>query len=162
MKKYINTFVIAGLIIVGLVLVSRNQASVGGKSTGQPGTLVAQQQQYDFGKISMAAGKVSHNYSLENTSSQKVTVRKIFTSCMCTVASLLRGERRTGPFGMPGHGTVPTINEDLAPGEKTEVEVVFDPAAHGPAGIGRVQRTVTVETSEGSSLQFSFTAEVTP
>lgn len=67
-----------------------------------------------------------------------------------------------GPFGMPGHGAIPTINEALEPGTEATIEVVFDPAAHGPAGVGKVNRVVTVETASGEALQLSFQATVTP
>ena len=91
-----------------------------------------------------------------------VTVRKLSTSCMCTTASLINGSRRVGPYGMPGHGAIPTISETIAPGQEVTVEVVFDPAAHGPAGVGPVNRAVYVEDSTGAVLQLTFTATVTP
>ena len=124
---------------------------------------------YDFGSISMAAGKVKHTFSVRNESDETITIGKMYTSCMCTTATLVigspstgSGSRRFGPYGMPGHGFISAIGEELAPGEKATVEAVFDPAAHGPAGIGRVQRTIVIENSRGEPLQLSFTAEVTP
>lgn len=63
---------------------------------------------------------------------------------------------------MPGHGMIPEINEALQPDEKTEVEVVFDPAAHGPAGIGKIERTVYIENSPNQVLMLNFSAFVTP
>ena len=82
---------------------------------------------------------------------------------MCTTASLKMNGRTFGPYGMPGHGFIPKINEKLGPGEETIAEVIFDPTAHGPAGVGQIQRTITIENNAGAPLQvLSFTANVTP
>jgi len=63
---------------------------------------------------------------------------------------------------MPGHGPAVDIEERLAPGQLAKVEVVFDPAAHGPAGIGKTERIVTIRNSAGRSLDLAFSAYVTP
>jgi hypothetical protein len=62
---------------------------------------------------------------------------------------------------MPGHGFIPSIGEILDAGASVDVEVVFDPAAHGPAGVGRIERVVTLENSAGAPLEFRFSANVT-
>lgn len=89
---------------------------------------------------------------------------------MCTNATLLHGDpsagsgqvKKFGPFGMPGHGFVPKVNDAVNSGEEVSVEVVFDPAAHGSAGVGRIDRVVFVETESGLPLQLKFVAIVTP
>src|SRR3972149_117405 len=117
---------------------------------------------FDFGKISMAAGNVSHPYSIKNISGAALTITRISTSCMCTTATLITPAGKRGPFGMPGHGPVPELQERFAPGETARVEVVFDPAAHGPAGIGQTDRTVTIINDAGPPLVLRFSAMVTP
>lgn len=117
---------------------------------------------FNFGRISMAAGKVSHPYSIRNTGTEPLTITKMFTSCMCTTATLVTRSTQKGPFGMPGHGWLPSVNETLAPGETAQVEAVFDPAAHGPAGVGPTDRTVTVVNDAGLALELRFNALVTP
>lgn len=117
---------------------------------------------YNFGKISMAAGNVSKVYWIKNISGDPLNINKLSTSCMCTDATLITREGRKGPFGMPGHGPTPRIEERLAPGESAQVEVVFDPAAHGPAGIGQTDRIVTIENDAGLPLELRFSAMVTP
>ena len=73
------------------------------------------------------------------------------------------GDRRVGPFGMEGHGgPIPTINEELPANQEVQVEVMFDPAAHGPAGVGPITRNVILETSDGKKLVFEIKAKVTP
>ncbi|OHA54936.1 MAG: hypothetical protein A2429_00545 [Candidatus Veblenbacteria bacterium RIFOXYC1_FULL_42_9] len=118
---------------------------------------------YDFGTISMASGKVTVLFNINNAVSSPLTVRKLYTSCMCTSATLLLADRRVGPFSMEGHGSpVPTINEELPAGQEAQIEVVFDPAAHGPAGVGPISRNVFVETTDGKKLVFEIKAQVTP
>ena len=63
---------------------------------------------------------------------------------------------------MPGHGAIPRINQTINPNEEAVVEVVFDPAAHGPAGVGRIGRTVVIENNSGAPVELSFIALVTP
>ena len=110
----------------------------------------------------MAAGKVSHTFKIKNTSEEAVMVNKMYTSCMCTTAILSISGKQFGPYGMPGHGAIPKINQTISPGEEADVEVVFDPAAHGPAGVGRIQRTITVENNAGGPVELLLVAVVTP
>ena len=81
---------------------------------------------------------------------------------MCTTATLMIGGGKFGPYGMPGHGFIPKINGIIGPNEEATVEAVFDPSAHGPAGVGRVQRTVTIENSAGQPVELLLAAMVTP
>lgn len=137
-----------------------------------PSALAAETQNYDFGTVSMAAGIVSYKTAVKNTGASPVTLTRFYTSCMCTEGKLTFGSpstgsgqpKKVGPFGMPGHGGIGIIkaNETLAPGEEAELEIFFDPAAHGPAGIGRIERVVTIETDSGKPLEVAFAATVTP
>ena len=140
-------------------------ASVESRSAGPDspaGELNALVRNLDFGSVSMAGGKVTHRYSIRNTGTERILIRKMFTSCMCTTSTLLKGARKFGPYGMPGHGPIPTINEPMNAGEDAIIKVVFDPAAHGPAGIGPTDRVVTIENSAGRALELAFHANVTP
>lgn len=152
-------------IAFGIFYSLQNTAKQAPRTQAEPraaGAFAATNVSYDFGKISMAAGKVSHKYWISNSSAAPVTINKIFTSCMCTEASLITPSGKRGPFGMPGHGSLPTIYERMAPGQTAQVEVVFDPAAHGPAGVGPVDRIVTIEHSAGEPLELRMVAVVTP
>jgi len=125
--------------------------------------LSAPEGSFDFGTISMTAGKVTHKYALKNSGSSPVNVTKLFTSCMCTQASIATQNDRRGPFGMQGHGgSIPKINLEIKPGETAEVEAVYDPAAHGPSGVGRIERVITVETKGAQPLELWMVAMVRP
>lgn len=127
-----------------------------------PRLLTSEAPFHAFGRISMAAGKVYHRYSIRNTGVSPLTITRIYTSCMCTAATLVTRSATRGPFGMAGHGIQPSVRERLAPGEVAQVDVVFDPAAHGPAGVGPTERVVTILNDVGPSLELRFNAMVTP
>lgn len=171
-KQYILAIsgVIMLLAIAGwLISPKTSPSSTGGQvasasnSPSLPASpLIASETQFDFGEVSMAKGKVSHDYNISNPTDRPITLSKLSTSCMCTTATLVMGNKRSGPFGMTGHGYVPKINQEVAPGTEAIIQVVFDPAAHGPAGVGKVQRLVYLEPEGTESLELGFTATVTP
>lgn len=121
---------------------------------------------YDFGTISMKKGVVSRDFLLENKGPDPIFISKAYTSCMCTTALLFDKEgRRLGTFGMPGHGGASSIARVTVPAKETiTLRAVFDPAAHGPSGVGLADRGIYLETNskEQPKVEISFTAQVTP
>lgn len=167
MKK--NKDIIIGVfvslaIVAGLIFWSQS-AKTGEanalKNLG-PSELAAGESSFNFGTISMAAGKVSHIFKFKNTGSGPAAISRIYTSCMCTEANLILASGKLGPFGMLGMGFNPQIKETIPAGSEGEVEVIFDPAAHGPAGVGRIGRMISLEQASAAPLEFTFTANVTP
>ncbi len=163
------TFAVVLLALAGLIVAARPGTAPAPASRSAPaaearsqGTLSAREARHDFGAISMAAGKVTHRFEIRNTGVEPVLIRKMYTSCMCTTASLIRGGRKTAPSGMPGHGLIATLNESLDMNERALVEVVFDPAAHGPSGVGPTERIVTIQNNAGGPLELMITALVKP
>lgn len=161
-KNHLLILGITALVFVGAVLLLSNpqkaqQASVLGVLAD-----LEMEQSFDFGSISMKEGDVSHEFLLKNTGEEAVSISRMYTSCMCTAARFKMGEYQSGFFGMVGHGYIPKINKVLNPGEEAIVEVVFDPAAHGPAGVGRVERVVYLEDPDGEKTTLEITATVTP
>ena len=148
---------VAGLVYLGTVNKSAPSAAASGKSS-----LAASILSYDFGTVSMAAGKVSTMFNISNPTDQSIVISRFFSSCMCTSASARIGDRSYGPFGMQGHGVIPFINATVQPGETVPFQVTFDPAAHGPAGIGRIVRNVFIDSSNGDRLTLTISATVTP
>ena len=163
-----NVILIALLAVLafgGLIWVAKPAPKNGGLANAGPSAgsaLAADETAFDFGSISMAAGRVRHEFRIRNTAGEPITIEKIYTSCMCTEASLITSEQTFGPYGMPGHGFIPKLGKNLGAGEEAIVEVVFDPAAHGPAGVGKVERAVAIENSGQEPLELRFSAQVTP
>ncbi|MCR4310954.1 MAG: DUF1573 domain-containing protein [Candidatus Taylorbacteria bacterium] len=144
-----------------------NTASVQGVGGSHPAKaesqLVAQETLYDFGTISMKNGLATKEFTVANPTDTDVTVRTLLTSCMCTNAYLVKPNGAVkGPFGMPGMGYVPPVNERIKAGESRVIRVVYDPNAHGPAGVGRIDRFVILTEEDGDELQLEIIANVTP
>ena len=127
------------------------------------GILTADETNYDFGNIGIKNGLITHKYILENMSGKMVKIGEVSTSCMCTSAKLEIVGKIYGPFGMPGHGGGLTkAGAFVNPGEKVVVEATFDPAAHGPAGIGEVLREIYIDTGAEKPIVLGFKVNVTP
>lgn len=176
-KITIISVIIAIVVLGGIIWIARPAPYGTGDSPSGPdsqtgdipsssldtnGIFGAEEINFDFGTVSMAKGVVKHAYKIRNAGSEPVIIGKMYTSCMCTTATLIVDDKRFGPYGMPGHGFTPKINKTMDTGKEAVVEIVFDPAAHGPAGVGRIQRTITIENNAGQPLELEFTALVTP
>ena len=169
MGKYKNIILISGGVIltfalIGLLgfLLSESKGSQPENTDQSNGFLAAEESSFDFGNISMAAGKVSHTFKIKNSGAEPVIISKIYTSCMCTETTLVKQNGRFGPFGMPGHISIPKINQILKADEEAAVEVVFDPAAHGPAGLGQTERKITIENNGKNEMTLLIRANVMP
>ncbi len=104
---------------------------------------------YDLGNIPINGGLVTREYEIKNVTDKTLKLKKIATSCMCTKAKVSLGEKETNLFGMEGHGDKnPSVNLELPAGESAKVTAVFDPAAHGPQGIGAIDRSVYLTFSD--------------
>ena len=81
---------------------------------------------------------------------------------MCTTAYIVDDTSQSGPFGMEGMSSSETGKIIFKPSQSKDIEVVFDPNAHGPAGVGPMQRSVFLTDTAGGKLQPHITGTVTP
>jgi hypothetical protein len=64
---------------------------------------------------------------------------------------------------MPGHGgPVGRANEIIKAGQSLNIKVVYDPNAHGPAGVGAIDRFIELTEENGGKTQLEIKAVVTP
>ncbi|OGM18922.1 hypothetical protein A2686_03955 [Candidatus Woesebacteria bacterium RIFCSPHIGHO2_01_FULL_38_10] len=104
---------------------------------------------YDLGDVPIKGGIVTRGYEIGNTTERALKLKKITTSCMCTTASVSVGDKETRFFGMEGHGDKnPSVNLEIGPDQIGKVVVRFDPAAHGPQGVGLFDRSVWLTFSD--------------
>ena len=109
---------------------------------------------YDVGMIKMKDGNVVKTYEVKNTSTESMKLQRIATSCMCTKTKIKIGDKETREFGMEGMGDKnPPINLELPSGQTATVTAIFDPAAHGPKGVGSFDRTVFLYFSNPSGTK---------
>lgn len=100
--------------------------------------------EYDAETISMADGVIKHTYEIKNTGVGDLIIDSIWTSCHCTTARLKVGDKTSPEFGMDKRPT----SQKIAPGQTGFLEVTFDPAFHGPQGVGQAVRVVYLSTND--------------
>ena len=166
--KNSSIIIVSTLVLVALLGVfyfaGQNQAVAPADTTNfSVADLTASEKTYDFGTISMAKGVVERVFIISNRTASDIIVQNIITSCMCTVAYIEGGSLNKGPFGMPGHGGPQgVVNETVDAGELRQIRVVFDPNAHGPAGVGPFARQILISDAKGKSLQLEIKGNVKP
>ncbi|MBI3019889.1 MAG: DUF1573 domain-containing protein [Parcubacteria group bacterium] len=155
------------LVVLGLMFVAQGDSTENQNAalpTGNGATvLLAGEDFFDFGTISMRNGKVSSVFSVQNDGETPMMIQSVYTSCMCTEAFISDTVgKKHGPFGMPGH-TSPRTDIEVGAGETVSVEAVFDPAAHGPSGVGLAERSIYLETNSATQprVELRFKAVVT-
>lgn len=146
------------ILIGGVMLVSR---------APRPPEIIAspeakievQDTNYDWGRLSIDGGNVEKVFSIKNVGSGTLELANVKTSCLCTEAQVTINGEKSPFFGM--HASSSWFGR-LDPGAEAQLLVIFDPAYHGPSGVGQITRLVTVETNdpEHPKLEFTLTAEV--
>lgn len=163
MKKTIIIGIGLVLGLAGLMMWGRNsQTAEVSQGSGAISSLSASEKLYDFGTISMKDRLVNHVFRVTNSSDEDVYVKKVSTSCMCTSAYIEGANGKKGPFSMEGMGYLPLANETIKAGESLDIKVVYDPNAHGPAGVGAINRFVYLTDASGGTFQLEIKAVVTP
>jgi hypothetical protein len=110
-----------------------------------------------LGPVAYGGGIVSKSFEVTNNSDKAIKLRKITTSCMCTAAKVKMGDKETKLFGMEMNGDLnPLIDFDIPAGATVQAIFNFDPAAHGPQGIGAIDREITLFFDVGyKTLEFN-------
>lgn len=153
-----------GLLSWGYAKNGNTAAAVQGvESNGAKSALVATSTFYDFSTISMKNGNVTKDFIFTNPTDKEIVIKRTETSCMCTQAFLVEPDGSIkGPFGMASMGANTSVNETIKAGGSRTLRVVYNPNAHGPAGVGQIDRFAIITDSAGARLQFEIKALVTP
>jgi len=117
---------------------------------------------HNWGDINIEGGLATYTFPFQNDSDEELLIKTASTTCMCTTAEIELESGETSPeFGMH---SAKEWDQVVAPGEKFDVHVAFDPMAHGPDGVGPITRSVFVETSatnlEEGTLELRVSGEV--
>ena len=157
----IVTLIVVG--IIGLMIWGKSAQNTVEADTGAISNLTYSEKLYDFGTISMKNGLVTKDFTVTNNTDKDIVIPSLTTSCMCTKAYFVKPDGSIkGPFGMPSMGFVPPLNETIKVGESRIVRAVYDPNAHGPAGVGPIDRFVILIDAAGGKAQLEIKAMVTP
>lgn len=165
-KKIAVIFAVLTLFVVagGVFLVSKNSspATLGtsqGTSQSNEAKLFVNEKTHNWGRIEYGGGNVEKTFTIKNTGSSVLKLYNIKTSCMCTTAKLTINGIDSPSFAM--HESSSWVGE-VASNKEAVLTVVFDPAFHGPTGVGQVTRQVLVKTNDKAnpSLEFNLTGLV--
>lgn len=114
---------------------------------------------FDWGNIDYGGGDVTAEFSINNPGSGTLSLSEVSTSCMCTTAQVIINENKSPYFGM--HQKSSWIGQ-IPPGGQAKLKIVFDPAFHGPSGVGPVTRQIVMKTNDPDhpKLEFNLTGNV--
>lgn len=161
--KFLTSLILITVLAIGGVIYMANVNSAKDQEVKSEMTSEASisvnESSYDWGDIGIDDGNVEKTFQITNDGSDTLKLFEITTSCMCTTARLSLDEQESPEFGM--HDKSDYVLE-IPPGKTAELTVTFDPAFHGPSGVGPINRQISVKTnsSEKPTLQFLLTAMV--
>jgi len=164
-KKRIDPFVIGVaitilVVFIGIVMLGSSAGTSPEVITDAKVAITPlKETSFDWGTISINGGVVSKTFDIENASDAPLKLYEVLTSCMCTTAQLTTDTQTSKKFGM--HEKSSSVFE-VNPHETATLTVEFDPAFHGPSGVGPISRTVTMNTNDpqNPTLSFSLSAVV--
>ena len=113
----------------------------------------------DFGDIKIDGGLVREKFEIKNTGDGVLRLSNIKTSCMCTSAYLEVDGEKSPKFGM--HNNPTFWSEEIGPGQVGNMEIVFDPMAHGPDAIGPITRNVSIYSNDNGQKSVKSTLTLT-
>lgn len=143
MTKLIIAVVGGSIVLMGGFIIIDNSNGGGQISNGQ---IELTPSGIDLGTVSMADGNVNTTFKVKNIGEGVLKIDRIWTSCMCTTAALKAGDKTSPSFGM--HDSPSLWSQEINPGEEALLEVIFDPALHGPQGVGQLTRAIYLSTND--------------
>ncbi len=142
------------IIVGGVALFGGEKGNADQTPISQVMGVEANPANYELGAVPINGGIVTKDYEIKNTTDQVIKLKKIATSCMCTQVKVSVGGTETRFFGMEhAMDRNPPINLEFEPGQTGNVTVNFDPAAHGPQGVGPFDRSVWLTFSDPDGVK---------
>lgn len=154
-KLVIGLIVITVLILGGGIYVLSASSTPPVKITSSQNAKVSvDQKTFDWGNIPYSGRNATKTFTIKNTGTDVLQLTGVKTSCVCTKAQISIDGKTSPYFSM--HSTSAWVGE-IAPGKEAILSVIFDPAFHGPTGVGPVERLISLQTndSQNPSLEFS-------
>lgn len=151
---------VATMALIGggiwLIMNTENASKI---NASQNASAIVDQTSHDWGKIAYKGGVATKEFTITNAGTDVLKLSKIKTSCVCTKAYITINGVKSPNFDM--HTTSSWVGEVPA-GGKALLTVVFDPAFHGPSGVGAVNRIISITTNDAKNpvIEFSLTGEV--
>lgn len=154
-KKILIGFILLTLLILGGGIYILSATSTTTQVTiSQNAKIEATERNFDWGNIPINGGNATKTFSIKNTGTDTLQLTGVKTSCTCTKAQVAIDGRTSPYFSM--HATSSWVGE-VAPGKEAQLTVIFDPAFHGPTGVGPMERLISMKTNDAQNptLEFS-------
>ena len=113
---------------------------------------------HSWGDIPIKGGDAEAEFTIANEGTSALKLFNVVTSCTCTTAQIEADGRKSPKFDM--HSKSSYVLEVPAGGE-AKLKVVFDPAFHGPQGVGVMDRQVKMETNDATRPDLMFVLDGT-
>lgn len=113
------------------------------------------EQEYEFGDVSMKNGTVQKEFIIKNVGKNPLELLHLDTSCGCTSVQI-ELENETSPiFTMAGHGKPEKWQGAIESGKEAKVIVYYDPTVH-PDLTGEVTRQAFISTNDPNTTELTF------
>ncbi|MBI2590851.1 MAG: DUF1573 domain-containing protein [Candidatus Blackburnbacteria bacterium] len=159
-KKFWVFIVLTFVVIGGLVYyVGANPPGAAQIGKVENAKIGIPETKFSFGDIPYSGSPVKHSFKIKNTGTSDITIGNLTTSCMCTKTYFQNGQEKSPEMVM---GARSAWTGKLFPGQEGEVVAIFDPAYHGPQGVGPISRVVSFETNDPSrpTVELNFDGNV--
>lgn len=155
-KKIIIIFIAITLLVLGggIFVLSTTTAGPAKITATQNAKAEVLEKTFDWGNIPYSGGNATKTFTIKNSGSDTLKLTGVKTSCTCTKAQV-EIDGKTSPF-FSMHATSGWVGE-VAAGKEARLLVIFDPAFHGPTGVGPMERLISVTTNDAQNptLEFS-------
>ena len=154
-KFIIIIFVLTAIILFGgiyVLTITSNTPQISTSANAK--AYVSDSTSFDWGIIPMNKGNVTKTFTIKNNGSDILKLYNVKTSCHCTKAYITINNADSPSFGMDN---LSSWTGEVAPNQEASLTAVFDPAFHGPQGVGPINRFVLVETNDKSNQKLTFT-----
>lgn len=108
---------------------------------------------FDWGNIPINGGNATKTFTIKNAGSDVLKLTGVKTSCTCTKAQVIIDGKTSPYFSM--HATSSWVGE-VAPGKEAQLTIIFDPAFHGPTGVGAMERLISLQTNDAQNPNLEF------
>lgn len=153
-KKVVIGFIVLTLLMLGGgVYLLSSRAAPAKISSSQNAKAGVDQKTFDWGNIPYSGGNATRIFTIKNTGTDDLKLTNIKTSCDCTKAQVAIEGKVSPYFSM--HSTSSWVGQ-VPPGKQAELTVIFDPAFHGPTGVGPIERLISVDTNDLQNPRLEF------
>lgn len=155
-KKLIIGLIVLTVLILGggIFALSSTSATPAQITASQNAKVSVDQRTFDWGNIPYSGGNATKTFTLKNSGTDVLKLSGVKTSCTCTKAQISIDGKTSPYFSM--HSSSSWVGE-VAPGKEARLLVIFDPAFHGPSGVGSIERLISLNTNDvqNPTLEFS-------